>query len=248
MTKAVGRDWFQRELHRGNPGDEDFYARVTRGAETCLEIGAGLGRVARVVAPGMRRYVALDHDAELLAWTNSRDWPSVEALVGDMRTFEIDGVFDRILLPYNVLFCAGGLEGARATLARAHQHLTPEGEIWLDVYRLEDFHLGLTTGELPRDDGLAELVHETTLGGLEVCVFERTIADPDRQLLEVRYEARSGARLLGSEIQHHAYLLTEQLLTVAREVGLDVLGLFGDFSGAPLDEDSELLVLGLGRD
>lgn len=245
MTTLFDRSWFQRELHRGNPGDTDFYARVLGNSKTCLEVGAGLGRVTRILAPLVERYVALDVDPSLLEWTAEDDRLAVRSVAADMRQYDLPERFDRILFPYNVLFCAGGFEGARSALDCAKRHLAPEGEIWLDVYRLEEFHDALTSGELPRDDGTSDLVLRLATDAGEVRVFERTLADPDRQSLEVRYEARIGRRVVGRETQSHDYLLEDQILALARECGLDVLGSFGDFDGGGPDAESELLVIGL---
>ncbi len=247
MTIFIDRAWFQRELHRGNPGDTEFYARVMRGARTCLEVGAGLGRLSLPLGPLAERYVALDLDPTLLEWTRASDGRGIESVVGDMRDFDVEGTFDRILLPYNVLFCAGGLDGARAALACARRHLAADGEIWLDVYRLEDFHEALTNDELPSDDGVAEVVYRAPTEDGELVVLERTIADPERQRLEVRYQALLGPRVVGLETQIHHYLLEEQLLGLARECDLEVVGLFGDFDGNPLEEESEHVVVGFVR-
>ena len=54
-------------LHRGNPGDLDFYRRACAGASSVLELGCGHGRVLRAIATPETHLVGVDLDPELLA-------------------------------------------------------------------------------------------------------------------------------------------------------------------------------------
>src|SRR5690606_8158495 len=111
-------------------------------------------------------------------------------LRGDMRNLALGRTFDRILLPYNGLYCLGGAAGALACLKSAAAHLAPAGEFWLDVYAADAFH-----AEAPLDDEFApatestddEPIAQLEVRGRTLLVFEDTVWSRDQQKLEVTY-------------------------------------------------------------
>src|SRR5690606_38833742 len=133
----------------------------------------------------------------------------------------------------------GGLEGARECLQTAVAHLRTDGEIWCDVYPIDEMHEALKAGEvLPPDDDepVAELMWE----GKSVSVLEETRVDGVRQHLDVTYRAVDGE---GEEVirleMSDAYRTSRQIERLFESVGLEVAGRFGGFSGEPLDDPSQ---------
>ena len=147
------------ELHRGNPGDLAHYVDVCADARSVLELGSGAGRVALHLAAKGLEVTGLELDEGLSALARSRaqdEPPEVRARLawraGDMRDMDLGRTFDRVLLPYNGLYCLDGEQGVLACFERVAEHLTPDGEFWLDVYVADTFH-----AEAPEDEGSSML-------------------------------------------------------------------------------------------
>lgn len=268
------------QLHCGNPGDVAHYVEVCEGATSALELGSGAGRITLPLAARGLDVTGLELSETLaaLAQRKIQGEPAelqrrVTWCAGDMRRMDLGRTFDRILLPYNGLYCLGGLRGALACFERAAAHLKPGGELWLDVYVADAFH-----DEAPLDDELDQLldgpppapssdasaagtppapgpvssdsepVAEVEVIGQRLRVFEDTRWDRDEQRLEVSYrflddEGREAAR---QELVHN-YLLVPEIVLLLDEVGLEVIRCSGGFAREPYDDDAELFVLGARR-
>ena len=238
-------------LHRGSPGDLVFYRHACRDAATVLELGCGYGRILQALASRNRRVTGLDLDAGLLALARS----AVAALPphsrpylvrGDMRRFELSTRFQRIIIPYNGLYCLGSRDEQVACLAAAARHLETGGQLLFDGYAIDTFHDQTDPREPWEDDG--EPVAVVQCEGHTFDVFEETDWDRDAQRLTAHYLFRprdgSPAR---QETIHHRYLLSGQLSALIRDAGLQLLGVRGDFAGAALTPESEHMVVTAAR-
>lgn len=241
---------FYRRLHLGNPGDIEFYERVTRGAESVLELGCGWGRITRAFA-GAPCVVGLDHNAAFLE--EARHSPQMEAttqfLQEDIRSFDLQKydlpstVFQKIVIPYNTLYSLGGAAGVEACFKRASQHLAPEGELWFDVYPMDALQEALMAGHLTEDDDEPVAVQDWE--GAKVRIFENSRLDHTQQRLRVTYQALGEDDALLAEMSMvHDYLLIDELARLLTQVGLSLLGGLGDFSGTALSDDPEQVILG----
>lgn len=247
-------------LHSGNPGDLAHYVEVCRGARTVLELGTGHGRIALPLAEhGLDvTSVEIDEGMHRLALERARHCaPEVQQrlslLLGDMRRLDLDRTFDRILLPYNGLYCLGGVTGVLACLKSAAAHLEPEGEFWLDAYAADAFH-----AEAPLDDELDadtaddEPIAELEVRGRKLLVFEDTVWSHPQQKLEVTYRfydegPEQARREVGRHSIDHHYLLTAELLNLFDEAGLEVIHSADTFPGCEPNPEDELLLFGARR-
>jgi hypothetical protein len=169
----------------------------------------------------------------LAARANGVTW-----LTGDMRNFELQQRFDRILLPNNVLFCLLSVEDVKACLRQVVKHLAPGGRVVLDVYRADP------DPDTEADDvDEAEPVAELELGGVVYDVFEKSAWDSEPQRLQVTYvhAPRGGGELVSYDIPQR-YLTEHELDSLLAEAGLRVLERWGGFQGEAPDEDAETLV------
>lgn len=248
-------------LHSGNPGDLAHYLEVCRGARTVLELGTGHGRIALPLAEHGFDVTSVEIDEGMhgMALERARHCaPEVQQrlslLLGDMRSLDLGRTFDRILLPYNGLYCLGGASGALACLRSAAAHLEPEGEFWLDAYAADAFHAEATLDdELDLPDGTDdEPIAELEVRGRKLLVFEDTVWSRPQQKLEVTYrfydEAPGRAlREVGRHSIDHHYLLTAQLLSLFDEAGLEVIHSADTFPDREPDPEDELLLIGARR-
>lgn len=252
-SQSLAEAELYRLLHVGNPGDLAFYARACESSKgrRVLECGSGFGRLSFHLAD--LGYLVLgiesDHDkytASMEARAKRSQYPAPpDFMLADFRALVLPQRFDRVLIPYNTLWALGGRNGIRQALLRAHQHLREEGELWFDVYPLDDFHRAILEGELDDDEAPSELVLETTHEGAAIQVFETTSIFIEDQSLLVRYSAyeRTGHEALpanspeiGGLTIRHDYLLLDQIWELLEEIGFSIAGLFGNFDGAP-EED-----------
>jgi hypothetical protein len=158
-----------------------------------------------------------------------------------MRELELGRTFDRIILPYNGLYCLGGIRGALECFEAAARHLTPEGELWLDAYAVDAFHAEAPAEQEDDDEPVAEL----ELRGEKLWAFERSVWDREEQRLDVTYSLKNSASdLVAVESIVHHYLLGTEVVLLLDEAGFEVTSCRGGFSGEPFDDDASTLVVG----
>ena len=228
------------KVHRGNPGDLAFYRWVCDGAQHVLELGCGTGRVLEALAAPERALTGVDSDEAKLALARVC-CPGTQLIQADMRTFAIDALFDRILVPYNGLYCLGGEAGIRAALRAAAAHLKPEGELVFDVYAFEEEDW---TG-FPTEAEVEPLFTFAT-GDDMAHVGHRMVKGAGQQELVATTHWQADEVTAVDEIRHH-FLFRDQLLDLFPKVGLRVVEERGGFDGQAGGEDVEIRVFRLGH-
>lgn len=237
-------------IHCGTPGDEAFYAAACAGAGTVLELGCGYGRILLTLAARGHRVTGIDLDPGLLTLAGAgtqtlaeRQRAGLSLHLGDMRRFSLpEERFERIIIPYNGLYCLADESEQVACLSAAARHLDHGGEVIFDAYAIDAFHAEADPRAPLEDDG--EPVATVRWQDRTWDVHEHTDWDRDAQRLTARYayRARDGSATR-SEVIHHRYLLTGQLSELCARAGLRLVSAHGDFQGAPLDGESEHMVV-----
>ena len=89
-----------------------------------LDVGAGTGRTAIMLARAGFEVTALDNDAELVDELRRRSSGlDLEPILADARDFELGRRFALILVPMQTIQLLGGPEGRGRFLVRAAEHL-----------------------------------------------------------------------------------------------------------------------------
>lgn len=240
-----------RLLHRGTPGDVDFYRARCAGRASVLELGCGDGRVAIPIARDGARVVGLErHPGMLAAARAARDAlpPAVAARLdlraGDMADFALGARFERVIVPYTALYCLDPARRHRCLL-RIAEHLSPGGRLIFDVWPGDEL-----AERGPFADEAPEWIDGVRDGDVAIEVFERDVHRPGRiDVTYIHQIARPGEMPTRERytLTHH-YLTTAELPRVLAAAGLRVLELLGDFDGRPLDDEAERLIVvaGLG--
>lgn len=229
-------------VHRGTPGDLDFYREVCEGAERILELGCGYGRVLEHLAGPGRTLVGLDQHEGLLARARARLGDRAELHQGDMRDFDLGQTFERVLIPYCGLYCLVEDEDVQACLRTAWRHLEPGGRLALDAYVGELF---LDAEPLAGDE--AEMLNEVvTVDDGETLwrVLERSTFDARGQRLEVTYlhlPDTGGPPVEGSIPQR--FLLKPQIEAHVRRAGFEIERFGEAFEPGPYDEEGDIWAL-----
>jgi SAM-dependent methyltransferase len=236
--------------HRGNPGDAEFYARQCAGAGSVLELGAGYGRLLPALRGAAREVVGLDREPSLLR--AARRQPSrasgalgrLSLIEADMQSFELGRHFDRIVLPYNALYCLLGRRALVSCFRCVRAHLAPGGSFLFDVWAADPFQRRArlrALREAHRDErgAIVSLAHR----GQVWDVFESSRLRSAAQRLDVTYtyvSRQRGQRVVIPIAQRYATSRElEELLAVA---GLRLRQHCGGFSGQPFGPRSELFV------
>jgi len=240
-------------LHRGNPGDVDFYRRACIDEASILELGCGHGRVLRAVATPQSHLVGVDLDRDLLALADRackriRPPPaSFELLQADMCTLDLGRNFERILIPFCGIYCLADEAAVLQALRRARAHLAPAGELLFDAYHVDPVHDELLHEPAPIDDPPSE-VAKLRWHARDYDVFERCRWWPKEQVVEATYEHRpvDGSPPLLTGVRHR-YLLAREIPGLLRAAGLRLLELAGGFHGEAFNGESEMIVVRAAR-
>ena len=234
--------------HRGTPGDTAFYTRVCAGAERVLELGSGYGRLLKVLARSGRELVGLDCDRALQAAAKHglQRLPlvkrsSVRLVHGDMRRFELGSSFDRVLLPYNGLYCLLTKRDALACFRAARAALVPGGVFAFDVWNAHSFQREPAATSVADDSTpIVTLRH----AGRTWDVFEHTRVRRAAQRLHVtyHYQPREGGAARVIPIAQRYYLAPE-LSELLGRAGFKIVTRLGDFSGARFTKRAPLLIV-----
>jgi hypothetical protein len=231
-------------VHRGNPGDVDYYRRVCTGARAVLELGCGWGRVAHAVAADGCEVAGLERDGALRALGSGGP---AQLVAGDMRSFDLGRAFDRVIIPYNGIYCLLEEASVRACLRCVRAHLAPAGLLVFDGYAGDAFHDD--PDATPGWDALEQVAQVTALGGMWE-VHEQSRWDRARQRIDARYVhvPVDGGDAMEAMIPQR-YLLSGQVADLLAEAGLRLVALQGGFDQSAFDsEQSEMLIVVAARD
>lgn len=207
-------------LHSGVGGDVAFYAAACSGAASVLELGVGDARVlSRLAVP---KRVGLDSDASMLELAaHSTAGAELDLVLGDMAGEAVDGVFDRVIIPYNGLLCLSPADKLRC-LSLARRLLSSPGRLVFDLYFADELQEDAeNVGEEPEADE-EEFLVELGAGDGRYNVFERNLWWPSERRLEACYRfvsvSEPGEPELRLSIEHH-YLLAQDLAPLLQKAG-----------------------------
>jgi SAM-dependent methyltransferase len=232
--------------HRGNPGDVAHYLRVCRNATSVLELGAGSGRILSALAKPGRALWGIELDASLLKLGESaigRLAPNcrqgVELIAGDMQRFKMPRRFERVILPYNGLYCLLGMRAAASCLRSVHAALEPGGVFAFDVWHADPIAAQGLSPELREEERL-RFEH----AGRTWRVFETCAAARGSQRLDVTYRYTSTGRAAPRvQVLRQRYYRVAELVSLLTAAGFRIRGLHGSFSGSRLSEQSNRVVV-----
>ncbi|HET9955937.1 MAG TPA: class I SAM-dependent methyltransferase [Polyangiaceae bacterium] len=220
--------------HRGHPGDEAFYVNACRGARHVLELGCGTGRLLVPLAKVARRVTGLELEPSMLQAAERKlefQTASVRRRVdlcrGDMARIALGKRFDRIVLPYNALYCLLSRRGVRDCFRGVREHLADGGEFLFDVWLADAFHAA-AAGNDYRDD--EEAITRIEHRGRVWEVYERSRLRRARRRLDVHYlyVPSTGGAIVDCLIQQR-YAPSAELRSDLAAAGLRVDAQWGEF-------------------
>jgi len=242
--------WLYELLHRGQRGDKAFYRRECEGAAHVLEAGVGWGRLLDPLTRAARRVTGIDQHPGLLARATDRlsALPKTRAARVRLTPANLlsppEGAppYDRVLLPFNTLFCLPDEGAQRAALKALRRVAAPGALLALDVYVIDD---------APPDADDADFEYLITVldAAGRVDVYERNDELPD-QRIDVTYRCALFDALTSTEPRRvveqrvsHRYLTPDQLLALLPACGWTPHSVHGDFAGHALTAESGVIVI-----
>ncbi len=228
-------------LHNGNEGDEDFYRAVCIEADRVLELGCGSGRILAVLADQVPELHGLDSSEDTLALARKNLPATIELRRGDMQTFDVGGGFDRVLVPFNGIYCLPDLESVRRTFVQVAKALAAEGLLVFDGYAGDPIHEDDSFDEGFDDE---EEIATVDARGKRWRVFEQSEYERSAQRFTVhyRYLAEDDGEEILTSIRHR-YLRLEETLEALEDSGLECVIAHGDFDQRVYDRDSERMII-----
>lgn len=227
--------------------DMDFYVDCAKTyGDPVLELGCGTGRVLLRLAEAGHRVCGLDLSPHMLARCREKlsHLPTevqrrVRLVVGDMTAFELGEKFSLIIIPFRPFQHLLAVEDQLACLINAKRHLAPDGRLVFDLFQTDARRMHdpafleerPVPGEVTLDNGSVVRVRERTI------TFHRAIQCNDVELIYCVTHPDGRVERFPNPFRIRYFFRYEVEHLLAR-AGLRVAKLFGDFTRAPLRDDS----------
>lgn len=234
------------QTYRDRTSDVAYYVALARrlGKAGVLEVGAGSGRITLPMARAGVSVVAMDLSAAMLSALRHKlagEPPEVRARVrvvrGDMRQKKLGRRFSLVICPFNTFLHLYTRRDVERFLARVREHLSPRGELCLDL-SLPDAE------ELARDPERPHYAPRFRYPGAGVVRY-REYFDYDalRQVLFVSMEfmPESGAASWATPLCHRQFF-PQELEALLHYNGFRITRAVGDWQGAPTSDTSTLVL------
>ncbi len=221
------------------------YARLL--GDPILEIGCGTGRVLVPLAQEGFRVVGVDIAPAMLARARARVQAAgvadrVRLIQADARALGLHFAFPFAFMAANTFLHHTTFDEQVHVLRVLRDHLRPGGRVVLDVFN-PDLRMLLEA------DGRVELVNawEEAETGATVLKFQRTVASPTDQRLDILYiydrcypDGRVERTVAPLRLR---YLWPQEARLLVAQAGLVLEALYGSYDLDPVDDDSERLII-----
>ena len=158
-----------------------------------------------------------------------------------MSNFALDQTFERILLPYNGLYCLLNRKDIVRCLKCVKRHLASGGEFIFDVWAADNFHQNARASEYHDDTGpILSIAHRAQTWD----VYEKSRLRSAAQRLDVTYTyiSRQKGTCLTITIAQR-YAPSRELIELVCDAGLRVKALYGSFANGRYSPNSPLLIV-----
>lgn len=210
-------------------------------AKSALVLGVGTGRVAMGLADAGLTVWGIDNSPGMLAVAREKlsIRPEVRLIDADIRDFDLDRMFDLVIVPFDTFSLLDDANAQLKTLEGCRRHLAAGGRVVIDVVN------PLTLPEVEQN-GLMHPRFEAAVGGRRISARQRAEVDPATQTMRLTIEYResdSGAdRSLEVQVNIR-WAYRYELEAIMRLAGLAVDDVWGDYDLGDYDVDSSRLII-----
>ena len=249
MDYDAWAEWYDVFYSTAGVDDIEFYVEIAeRSGGPVLEIGCGTGRVSFPIAAAGIDVVGIDFSTAMLkkaeekAAATQGPGGAFEFVHGDMRSLALDRHFPLVIIPARTLCLALTPEEQVETLRRAASHMAPDGLLAFNMF-VPDPELIADASDVPYLMG--ETINPAT--GLRCVLSAIDRFDPvaqtnnGTQIVEEVDDTGEVLRTVELDVNVR-HLYPSEIHVMLEQVGLVAEHVYGDFHGAPLDEDSEEMV------
>ena len=249
MDYLAWAEWYDIFYSAADPGDVEFYHSLCRASGgPVLEIGVGTGRIALPLARDGMEIVGIDLNEPMLKVAERKALDvaplsgSLKLIRADMRKFDLKRQFPVVIIPARTLLLATTEEDQIYTLCYAASHLEPGGTLAFNLFYPDPEMLA----DDPDVEFLLEVVEKAD-GGRYVLTAKNRF-DTTNQLNhggQIAEEVDASGEVLRREELEVVvrYLYPDQVVSLCERTGLEVIGLWGDFEGAEITEESDEIVV-----
>jgi SAM-dependent methyltransferase len=235
-----------------DPGDVDLYlALAARTGGPILELAAGSGRIAVPLAIAGHDVTAVDLDPAMLERAYARATAAGRRVTGRLELVEADildldlpsaGSFRLAFIALNSLFLLAARDQQAQALRTIAGHLAPGGLALIDVWLPEPEDLARFDGRMIFEYERREPETGHAVTKVAAARYDPTSAVVD---LTVIYEEGPAGGSVARWIRHDALRLVgaEELRSMARDAGLEIEAVYGDYDLAPIQPRSERAIL-----
>lgn len=236
---------YYAQTYRSREEDVAYYlAHATRSGGPVLEIGVGNGRIALPIARAGIEVTGIDASAPMLNDLRARLKAEPEAVQkrvrlrrGDMRKLRLGRRFQSVYCTFNTALHLYTRPDVEAFLARAREHLAPDGELVVDLSMP-------IADDLARDPNRAYRAPRFRHPTAGMVRYEEYFDyDPVRQILFVSmsFEPVDGQPAFVTPLAHSQFYPREWEALLHYN-GFEATALYGDFLGGPLTRLSETMI------
>jgi SAM-dependent methyltransferase len=231
--------------------DVEFHLDLARAhGGPILELGCGTGRILLPLARAGYEIVGLDLSEPMLTrcFVKLEAEPPavrhrVELTRGDMTNFDLGRSFRLILIPFRPFQHLLSVERQLACLRSVHGHLEPAGKLVVDFFQTDARRMhdpaclreGAPHPEVTLPDGRRVKLTERT------AAFHRAEQSNDVELIYniTHPDGHTERLVMAFTVRYFFRYEVEHLLA---RCGFRVVGLYGDFGGSPLGDDSPEMI------
>ncbi len=227
--------------------DEDlrFYDGIVDGGRVLVPM-CGTGRIVNYLAKNGAMVTGIDRSQAMLDICSVKLEREDEELLqhidlvqGDVRDpMIIEGGYDSVIVPHNAFLHLLSHEEQTVTLDNLIEHLAPGGRLVMSVFNPEP----------SRGNGaMLHLGTKVNAKGEVVSRFESQDTDRARQRMTVHHfydvSRQDGALRRVTARFEIVYLTLLDLENLMKGCGLEIVGLYGDYSGSPFRPCSDAMVV-----
>ena len=230
-------------------GDIPFYVdEAVASGGPVLELGCGTGRVSSAIARAGVDVTGLDSSPGMLEQARSKasSLPNCSGpltlVQDDMRSFQLDGAFALVIIPFRGFLSLLTVEDQTLTLLNVKRHLAPGGRLVFNVF-VPDLDLLAQDVDTPRH--VRDVTDPET--GISYVLWHMSEFDSHTQIVSTRLiieeldDRGTVTRRTYRDFQLR-YSHRWEMHHLLRSCGYEVLDLYGDFDRTAFDEESAEMI------